>query len=190
MAKSMEALLFAFVAAALASWADRAQLLVAMLSARHGRPLLVLAGFALAAAGIAALGAAGGAALHALVDRRAQALLLALALAFAGVVGMLKPDPPGFAARFRGGSFLSALLFGFAFASGSRAQFTAVGLAAWSGLPVLTAIGAAAGMVAAAVPAALLAKRFLELPARPVRIVIAAGFLLAAAITLLNAPAT
>lgn len=186
----MDTFLFSFVAAAIASLGDRAQLLAALLGAKRQQPLQVLAGLLIAAAVVAAIAAAGGAALHALVNVRAQTLLVALALAYAGIVALLTPSPPGLAARFRGGSFLTAVLFGFAFASGSRAQFLILALAARAEVPELAAIGGTLGIVAAAAPAAVLGKTFLELKLRGVRIAIAAFFLLAAAMVLVSAPAS
>lgn len=186
----MEALLFSFAAAALLAVGDRGQLLAALLSARRDRPLQAMAGIALSAGAVCAVGALFGETLHGLITVRAQVLLIALALAYAGVVGLFAPPPPGLAARFKGGSFLTALLFGFAFASGGRIQFLILALAARVELPWLAAVGGTLGMVAGAVPAVLLGKRFLEAPLRPARIGIAILFLLAAPIILFNAPAS
>ena len=184
----MEALLFSFVAALLASVGDRAQLLAALLSAKRNQPLQVLAGLAIGAAAICTIAAFAGAALHDLITVRAQVMMIALALAFAGVMGLFSPDPPGLAARFKGGSFLTALLFGFAFSSGGRIQFMILAFAARVELPSLTAVGGTVGMLLAALPAALLGKEWLQLPLRPVRIVLAILFLVAAGVTLFNAP--
>jgi putative Ca2+/H+ antiporter (TMEM165/GDT1 family) len=186
----MEALLFSFVAAILLAVGDRGQLLAALLAARRGQPVQVIAGILLSAGAVCAVAAYAGAALHDLITVRAQTLLIALALAYAGVLGLFAPPPPGFAARFKGGSLLTAIIFGFAFASGGRIQLLVLALAARVELPWLTAVGGTAGMVVAAIPAVLLGKDLLEAPLRLVRIAIAILFLLGAGIVLFNAPAS
>jgi putative Ca2+/H+ antiporter (TMEM165/GDT1 family) len=178
MAGCMEALLFSFVAAALAGWGERSQLLTALVSGRSRRPLTVMIGWVLAALAICAVAGIGGAVLHGEITARAQALLVAVALGFAGVMGLFEPPPPGWAARFKGGPFLTSLIFGFVFASGGRAQLMTFAFAARSDAPLLVAAGGAAGMILAAVPAALLGKEFLDWRLRPVRIGVAALFLL------------
>jgi putative Ca2+/H+ antiporter (TMEM165/GDT1 family) len=178
----MEALLFSFVLALLAGWGERTQLLIGLASARSGRPLLVMIGWILAVAAICAVAGVGGAMLQGEITPRALALLVAVALAFAGVMGLFEPPPPKWAARFKGGPFLTALIFGFVFSSGGRAQLMTFALAAQSGEPVLAASGAAAGMILAALPAALLGKEFAEWRLRAVRIGIAVVFLIAAAV--------
>lgn len=183
----MDTLLLSFVAAALAGWGDRTQMLLAQLSARHGRPGAALGGAALAGLAISMVGAVGGALLHGEITQRAITLLLAVGLAFAGVVGLITPPPPGRAVRFKGGAFLAALIFAFAFASGGRTQFLTFGLAARAETPLLAFAGASAGMIAAAAPAALLGEAFLALPLRLVRIAIALLFLMAAAAVALSA---
>ncbi|HEY0115605.1 MAG TPA: TMEM165/GDT1 family protein [Allosphingosinicella sp.] len=178
----MEALLFSFVAAALAGWGERTQLLTALVSGRSGRPLTVLLGWTIAALAICAVAGVGGAMLHAEITARALALLVALSLAFAGIMGLFEPPPPGWAARFKGGPFLTSLIFGFVFSSGGRTQLMTFALAAQSPTPWLAAAGGAAGMIVASVPAALLGKEFLDWRLRPVRIGIAALFLVAGTI--------
>ena len=183
----MEALLFSFVAATLAGWGERSQLLTALVSGRSGRPALVVAGWLLAALAICAVAGVGGAVLHGEITDRAQALLVAVTLFFAGVMGLFEPPPPGWASRFKGGPFLTSLIFGFVFSSGGRAQLMTFAFAAQSDTPMLAAAGGAAGMIVAAVPAALLGKEFLEWRLRPVRIGIAVLFLLVGVIVALAA---
>lgn len=183
----MDALLFSFVAAALAGWGERTQLLTALVSGRTANPLAAMLGWMLAALAICAVAGIGGAALHGEITPRALALLVALALGFAGIMGLFEPPPPGWAARFKGGPFLTSLIFGFVFASGGRAQLMTFAFAAQSQTPWLAAAGGAAGMILAAIPAALLGKEFLDWRLRPVRIGIAALFLLAGSIVALAA---
>jgi putative Ca2+/H+ antiporter (TMEM165/GDT1 family) len=178
----MATFLLALLATLLAGWGDRTQLLAAQLTARYARPEAVLGGTALAALAAAGIGAGGGALLQGEITDFAIHLMLVLALAFAGVVGLIMPPPPGRALRFKGGPFLSAAIFGFAFASGNRAQLLILALAARADLPLMAFLGGVAGMIAAAAPAALLGQPFLEVRAvKWGRIAIALLFLLAAA---------
>lgn len=176
----MEILLFSFVAAALSGWGDRAQLLAAALSARDERPLPILAGLALAALGMAGFAAFAGAAVHPVTVPRQQSLLLVVALVFAGVTGPLRAELPPRALRFRGGTFLTALVFGFVFASGSRTQILTIAFAARADAPILAAAGGAAGLIAALAPAALLGDQFPAKRLAWLRWVAAGLFLLAA----------
>lgn len=183
----MEALLFAFVAALLAGWGERTQLLTALVAGRSDRPLTVMAGWTIAALAICTVGGVGGALLEGEITDKAQAMLVALSFGFAGVMGLFEPPPPGWAARFKGGPFLTSLIFGFVFASGGRAQLMTFALATQTGQPTLAVAGATAGMTLAALPAALMGKQFLDLRLRPVRIAIAALFLIAGAVVAWNA---
>ena len=184
----MDTLLFAFVAAALAGMGDQTQSLAATLSARGGRPGHVLAGLAIAAAAVAALAWFAGSVLQEMIDVRRQTLLVALALAFAGITGLMKAPASPRAERFRWGAFLGAMLFGGYAASSGRIQFMTVAFAARADIPALAAIGGALGLLAAATPAALLGDKFLQLNLRGARIAVAVAFVIAAALVFLNAP--
>lgn len=185
----MDALLFAFVAAALAGIGDQTQVLAGTLSARGDRPGAVLAGMAIAAAAMAALAFIAGSFVSEMVSVRAQTQFVALALAFAGVTGLMKPEPLRWADRFRwGGGFLGAVIFGGYAAASGRIQFMTLAFATRAETPLLAAIGGALGLLAAATPAALLGDKFLALNLRPVRIAIAVALLIAGALVFLNAP--
>src|SRR5688572_14524183 len=90
----MDALVTAFVAAALAEWGDRTQLLVALLAARSGRPGTVLIGLLVAAIVSNAVAAFAGTVIAATITIRAMTLLVALALLFSGVAGLIRRNPP------------------------------------------------------------------------------------------------
>lgn len=184
----MDALLFAFVAAALTGIGDQTQVLAGTLSARTGRPAQVLAGLAVAACAMAAVAFLAGSFLHDLVSTRAQTQLVALALVFAGATGMMKPPQSRWAQRFRWGAFLGALIFGFFAASSGRIELIALTFASRAELPLLAAIGSGLGLIAAATPAALLGDKFLALNLRPARIGVAIVLLVAGALVFLNAP--
>ena len=184
----MDALLFAFVAAALAGIGDQTQVLAGTLSARTGRPAQVLAGLAIAAAAMASVAFVAGSFLHDLVSARAQTQLVALALAFAGATGLMKPTVSRWAEKFRWGAFLGALLFGIFAASSGRIELITLAFTSRAEIPLLAAIGGGLGLVAAATPAALLGDKFLALNLRPVRIAVAIVLLIAGALVFLNAP--
>ncbi len=171
----MEALLPAFIGGALAEWGDRTQLLVALLAARSKRPAPVLLALLLAAIVSNGVAAYAGQWIAQILDVRASTLLLALALVFSGVAGLIGRDPPDPGAR---GGFLVALVLLLAAELGDRTQFLAFGLAARFDHPVLAAAGATAGVMAAGIPAALLGARLQALPNRALRLAAAAFFLL------------
>ena len=176
----MDALIPAFIVAALAEIGDRTQLLAILLGTRFRRPAAVIAGIAVAALATMALGAAAGAAAAAAVSHRALQLMtgLALVLAGAGGVSLVKPAPP--VERWRLGALASSAGAFFILEFGDKTQFVVAAIAGGSGHPVLTAIGAAAGVVAADAPAVVLGERWPRLvPLRVVRAIVGAVLVLA-----------
>jgi putative Ca2+/H+ antiporter (TMEM165/GDT1 family) len=174
----MDGLLTAFVAAALAEWGDRTQLIVALLAARSGRPGLVVIGMFAAAAASNAVAAFAGSLVAGTITIQAITLLVALAMLFAGIAGLIRRKPPSIgspAIPVLIGAFLLCL----AAELGDRTQFLTFALAARFD-PALAAGGATAGMMAAAIPAALLGARLQSaLPVHAIRIGGAALFLIA-----------
>ena len=174
----LDALVTAFVAAALAEWGDKTQLIVALLAARSGRPGLVLLGLLIAAAASSAAAALGAALIAGQITLRAMSLLVALALLFAGVAGLIRRRPPSIGSP-RTPLLLAVPVLCLAAELGDRTQFLTFALAGRFE-PVLAAAGATAGIVAACVPAALLGARLeAAVPVRAVRIGGAVLFLLA-----------
>lgn len=170
----MESLLTAFLGGALAEWGDRTQLLVVLLAARSKRPLAVLLALLVAAIVSNVVGAYAGHWIAQILDRRATTLLLALALVFSGVAGLIGRNPPDPGAR---GGFFIALILLLAAELGDRTQFLAFGITARFDAPVLATAGATAGIMAAALPAALLGAQFETLPNRALRLGAAGLFL-------------
>lgn len=152
----MGALLPAFVAALLAEFGDKTQLLVLMLAAHFGRRRPVLAGIALAAAANGVISAAGGELIAGLITPEARALMLALALLFAGAGALLPVKPPTSVAGWRLGAFASSFGAFLILEFGDKTQFLTAAIAARYGAPILTAIGATAGVVIASALALLL----------------------------------
>ena len=175
----MDALLTAFVAAALAEWGDKTQLVVAMLAATTRRPATVFAGLFLAALASNAAAAIAGIHIADTITIRAMTLMVALALLFAGASGLLrrKPPPPAPPRRLL---LASAVILLLAAEFGDRTQFLTFALAGRFDSAPLAAAGATAGTLAACLPAALLGDRLATaVPLRAIRYSVAALFLIA-----------
>lgn len=174
----MDALLASFVAAALGEWGDKTQLLVIALAIRYRRPLPILAGILVAALANSLIAAFGGALVHSMITPRAASLLVALALVFAGVAGMIRPKAYESAGTSRAGPFLVALASFFVLEFGDKTQFLTFAFAAQFNAFALAAAGATAGIMVANVPAALLGDGLSgTVPLKGVRIGIGALFL-------------
>ncbi len=175
----MDSLLTAFVAAALAEWGDKTQLLAALLAARSGRPGIVFAAVAVAALLTSMIAALAGAYVAETITLRALTLLLALALLFAGASGLLRRRAPN-AGSLRLPLFAAAVIMLAAAEFGDRTQFLTFALAGRFGSAPLAAAGATAGILAASLPAILLAGQFqAKAPVRAIRYAVAAAFLIA-----------
>jgi Ca2+/H+ antiporter, TMEM165/GDT1 family len=152
----LDALLTSFVAAALGEWGDKTQLLVIALAIRYRRPLPILAGIFVAALANSLIAAFGGVFVHDMITLRAISLLVALALVFAGVAGLIRPKPYESAATSRAGPFLVAAASFFVLEFGDKTQFLTLALAAQFDALALAAAGATAGVMVSNLPAALL----------------------------------
>lgn len=183
----METLLGAFMAAGLAEFGDKTQLLVIALMLRFGRPGAVLAGVSAGALANAAIAAAGGAMIHDMIMLRAASLLVALALLYAGIAGLIAARSP----ELRGWKLPAAAAAAIAFflaEFGDKTQFLTLALAARYDAPLLAAAGATAGIIAANLPVlALGARARALLPLRAIRIGASVCFLLAGSIVAINA---
>src|SRR4028119_820068 len=105
----MDALGTAFVAAALAAWGQQAPVGVAFLAARSGRPGVVLAGLFSAALVSNLVAALAGDLVAQTITVQAMTLLVAVALIFAGVAGLIRRSAPPLGST-RTPLFLAALL--------------------------------------------------------------------------------
>lgn len=184
----MDALLISFLAAGLGEWGDKTQLLVLLLAARYRDVKPVLAGVAVGALANALLASAGGLLVHDFITLRAISLLIAVALIYAGVAGLIGRPEPEDAPQWRTGAFLTSSVLFFLTEFGDKTQFLTFAISAQYGVLVLPALGATAGVLAAATPAALLGPRFeAMLPVRGIRIGAAVLFLLAAFVIAISA---
>jgi putative Ca2+/H+ antiporter (TMEM165/GDT1 family) len=182
----MEALVTSFVAALLASWSDKTQLVTAMQAERTRRPLLVFAGLVLALAASNIVAAIAGAWIAQAINVRAQTLLLALALLFAGGSGLIQRRPPKPAtARL---PILTVFILCLASEMGDRTQFLTFAIAGRFDSIPFAAAGATAGALAACLPALFLGERLrTATPLRAIRYAGAASFLIAGFIVAVQA---
>ncbi len=184
----MDALLPAFVVALLAEWGDKTQLLVMALAVRFRRPAPILAGVVLAALANALLAAFGGVIIHDFITARAAALLVAVSLLSAGIFGLMRPSPPDLGTTWRTGAFLTSLGCFFLAEFADKTQFVTGALAAHHDSLVFTALGAAAGVTAASVPAIALGDRLAAVaPVQAIRVGIASLLLLAGLVVTVSA---
>jgi putative Ca2+/H+ antiporter (TMEM165/GDT1 family) len=184
----LEPLLTTFVAALLAEWGDKTQLLVAALGARYGRPLPVVAGALAGALANSLLAAFGGTLIHGLVTPRAVSLVVAMALVFAGAGALFRNKTPDMGATWRVGPFLTTAGCFFLLEFGDKTQFVTAATAAQYDAFALAALGATAGIVIASVPAAALGARLAaSVPLRAIRLGSALIFLVAGLVVGLNA---
>jgi Ca2+/H+ antiporter, TMEM165/GDT1 family len=184
----LDALLSAFVAAGLAEWGDKTQLLVVALAVRYGRPAPILAGITLAALIHALIAAVGGVLVHDFVTIRALSLLVGLSLLFAGIAGLAARKTPRILLPERYGPFLAAFVCFFIAEFGDKTQFLTFSISARFESFLLAAIGATAGVLAASVPAAVLGDGLARIvPLRGIRLGAAILFLLLACIVAVNA---
>jgi putative Ca2+/H+ antiporter (TMEM165/GDT1 family) len=181
----LEPLLTAFAAALTGGWADKSQRVAALLRARSGAGMLVAA-LLLAAAVNSLVSALAGSLLRRELTSTAAALLLAIALAFAGIAGLIgeAPKPP----KGRGGGFLAALVALLGAGWGDKTQYVVAALAAYYDSLLPVAAAAFAGTVAVTLPAAMGGEAFVRAaPMKALRFLFAALFLVAAAVVAVNA---
>jgi putative Ca2+/H+ antiporter (TMEM165/GDT1 family) len=184
----LDALLLSFIAAALGQWGDKTQWLVADLAARYRRPRALLAGAALAFLANALIAGFAGQMIHGRITPRAVSLFVAMALAFAAVDGLIGRRPKPMAEGWRTGPVVTSLVCVFLIGFADKGQFVTLALSAQYDAPLLAAAGAAAGTIAASIPAACLGARFERVvPVRPIRIGVALIFLVVAFVTAVNA---
>lgn len=185
----MEALLSALLAAALAELGDKTQLIALALALRFRNSTgAVLAGIALAAIVNAAIAGLASGTIGAMLSRDAATLMLALALGSAGVPMMWKPKPAPSVDGWKIGAFASSFAaFGIA-ELGDKTQFLTFAIATRTGMPILAALGAAAGVFAMSAVAVIGGRAVLAaLPVTALRRIGGALFLLLGAIAAVNA---
>ena len=184
----MDALMAAFVAAALAQVGDRTAWLAAILSDRYAKPGLVILMAAIALLAASGLAATLGAVIGPKLAPNAQQLMLALALLLQGGGSFFPAKAPERLTGWKIGALATTALGLFILAFGDGVQFIVLTLAARTPVPALAAIGATIGSLVVIVPAALMGETaWLKLPLRPVRIAIGIVFVIVGLVLALGA---
>jgi putative Ca2+/H+ antiporter (TMEM165/GDT1 family) len=184
----MDALLSALVAALLAEWGDRTQLLVIALAARYRSVTPILLGVLVGALANSMLAAAGGILVGDMITLRAMSLLVALAMLFAGVGGLIGRSTPDMGGGWKVGAFVTTAACFFLLEFGDKTQFLTFSIAGRFDSLMLAGFGATAGVVAANVPAMVLADRLPEIVSlKAVRLTISALFIVTGFIVAVNA---
>lgn len=177
----MEAIVPAFLLAALTQLGDRPAALAAILADRFRRPASIALAAGLAHAGCNFLAAGASLAMAPMMTPNARALFLAIALIFSGFGGLWPAKAPQRLDRWRFGAFLTPLLGTGLVAFGERAQFLTLAIAL-GGQPWLAATGATLGCFAVAFVAATMGERgWQALPLRSLRMGAGALLLIAGA---------
>lgn len=177
----------AIVLGALCQAGDRTPWLAAILADRFDRKDVVVAGLIMAFAVNYALGTLGGIYIAPMISPEAKLVFLGLALIFAGLETPLRSRSPDRLEGWRIGAVATSLLGLVIIAFADRMQFVTAALAARSALPWLAAVGATAGALAVAVPAALMGEvRWLALPQRAIRFGTGGVLLIAGIFCVLN----
>lgn len=185
----MEVLLTTFLAAALAEFGDKSQLLAIALAARYRQIGAVLAGIAVAGLANNMLAAAAGVLINGLITLRSTSLLVAVALLFSGIAGLIRQDDPSaMGSSWRTGAFLTSAACFFLLEFADKSQLLTLALAAQFNSFLLASAGATAGVIAASLPAVLLGTRLQEaVPLKRIRVGLSVLFLLAAFVVAVNA---
>jgi putative Ca2+/H+ antiporter (TMEM165/GDT1 family) len=184
----LDALLPAFLAAFLAEVGDKTQLLTVLLATRFARPGQVLAGVAVAAIANSLIAGIGGTLVAGVIPFRALNLLTAVALIFAAGGALLAQKQPHVGIYDRFGPFAASAIAVFILELGDKTQFLTFAFAARSQTPLLASAGAAAGIIAASLPAvALGAKLPTSVPLRQLQVAVGILFLIVGVIVALSA---
>lgn len=167
----MDALIPAFIAAALAEMGDKSPWLAAILAARFAKPGAVVLGIIVAAALASAISAAAGTLVQPMLTPNARLLFLALGLIFSGVTGFFALKQPDPLSGWKIGAFATSFLGLFILQFGEGTQFLVAGLAVNAKVPALAAAGATLGICAVTIPMALAGAGLRErLPIRAMRV--------------------
>ena len=183
----MEALLPSFIAAALAEFGDKTQLVMLALATSSRRPGSVLAGLAAAILVSNLVAAYAGTLIHDAITLRAGSLFLALALGYAGVAGLIGVKPPKPIATGKLPLALVAFICLLAGELGDKTQFLTAGFAVRFDSLLLVSFAAAAGVLVANIFVLALARSAVRLPLVPLRMGSALLLLLSAVLVALDA---
>jgi putative Ca2+/H+ antiporter (TMEM165/GDT1 family) len=174
------ALIATFVASILAEIGDKTMWFAVALALRYGKSWQIPAGALIGIAANALIAAFAGSLLHGRITLDALSLLVAVALGYAGIAGLLAPERPAAPAARDPGPFLAAAGGFFLLEFGDKTQFLTASLAARYDAFLLAAGGATAGVLLTTFVALGGGEQLRDrLSVRPVRGAIGLAFLLA-----------
>lgn len=154
----MDSFFLPLVAAALAEWGDKTQILAMMLGIRFAKAVPVFVGIGIAAAINMGIAAFGGSLIATMISPDAALLFLTLGFAFAAV-GAFIPFSDSDAGAIWGFGAISTSAIGFLLVElGDKSQFITAGFGAVSQNWILTAAGATLGVLLGCAPAILLGR--------------------------------
>jgi len=183
----MDSFFLPLVAAALAEWGDKTQILAMLLGIRFANPVPVFIGISLAAAINMALAAFGGSLLATIIPPDAALLFLTLGFLFAAI-GTFVPFRDTDADSIWGmGAIFTSFVGFFLIEFGDKTQFIAAGFGAVSSNWILVGSGAAVGVVLGCAPAIVLGQTLRErVPLTGIRRSVGGLFLLVSSILAIN----
>ncbi len=158
----MDSFFLPLVAAALAEWGDKTQILAMMLSSRFGRPVPVFIGVGIAAAINMGLAAFGGSLIATMIPPDAALLFLTLGFAFAAVGAFVPFDDTGAESIWGIGIIMTSAIGFLLIEIGDKTQFITAGFGAVSSNWMLTAFGATLGVILGCAPAIILGQALRE----------------------------
>jgi putative Ca2+/H+ antiporter (TMEM165/GDT1 family) len=184
----MDSFFLPLVAAAIAEWGDKTQILAMLLATRFAKPLPLFLGIGAAAAINMAIATFGGRLLIAVIDPNAAMLFLALGFLFAGVGAFVPFRNPTTGLSWKIGALATAFIAFLAVEIGDKTQFIAAGFGASGANWVFVAIGATIGVLLGAAPAIVMGTALRETVPLPLIRRIAGGlFLVVSFVLAINA---
>ncbi|WP_299329595.1 TMEM165/GDT1 family protein [Parasphingopyxis sp.] len=183
----MDIFFLPLLAAALAEWGDKTQILAMLLAARFARPIPVFIGVGAAIIVHMSLAAFGGSLLTAMITPDAIQLFLGLGFLFAGVAAFLPFSDPDADGYWNLGAVLTSFFAFLTVEFGDKTQFITAGFGGTSPSWHFTAAGASLGVMIGIAPAILLGTALREtLPLTLIRRTIGALFLFISSIIAIN----
>ncbi|MBC2779038.1 TMEM165/GDT1 family protein [Parasphingopyxis marina] len=184
----MDSFFLPLVAAAIAEWGDKTQILAMLLAARFAKPLPLFLGIGAAAAINMGIASFGGRLLTTMIDPNAAMLFLALGFLFAGVGAFVPFRDPTTGLNWKIGTFATAFVAFLAVEIGDKTQFIAAGFGASGANWAFAAIGATLGVLLGAAPAIMMGTALREaVPLQLIRRIAGGLFLIVSSILAINA---
>jgi Ca2+/H+ antiporter, TMEM165/GDT1 family len=158
----MDSFFLPLVAAALAEWGDKTQILAMMLGSRFGKPVPVFIGIGIAATINMGLAAFGGSLIAGMIPPDAALLFLTLGFGFAAIGAFIPFSDPDAESIWGIGAITTSAIGFLLVEIGDKTQFITAGFGAVSSNWMLTAFGATLGVMLGCAPAIILGQALRE----------------------------